>query len=290
MRCGSEKFAFDRSAHNRIHFFLIAQNPHGNTYDRTHYQVFKLMPDPLLNIARQAFRNHGAKMTMAQIAEAAGVSRATVYLKLGSKTDLLMRLAEEHGQPDLATDMDTRIMEGLQETVARTGLLAASIDEIAAAAGVGAATIYRRFGDKDALIRAFVTRHAPVADTADLPVGTGSVRAQIEALTGFLLRYLVEHKAMVRLVYSGSTEDRAYLQTLRDAETSTFAQISRFFRKHQATGAIDPTIAPQDLAANLFGMLYAHAILSDGRKSFEFKAVHAAILRMFDAVIVGEDV
>ncbi|WP_372426019.1 TetR/AcrR family transcriptional regulator [Salinarimonas chemoclinalis] len=45
------------------------------------------------------------------------------------------------------------ILEGAQEVFLRDGFSAASMDEVARAAGVGKMTVYRHFGSKDALFR-----------------------------------------------------------------------------------------------------------------------------------------
>ncbi|WP_052340906.1 TetR/AcrR family transcriptional regulator [Salinarimonas rosea] len=45
------------------------------------------------------------------------------------------------------------ILEGAQDVFLRDGFVAASMDEVARAAGVGKMTVYRHFGSKDALFR-----------------------------------------------------------------------------------------------------------------------------------------
>jgi len=246
------------------------------------------MTQSLYDAAQQAFRARGGKMTMGDIADIAGVSRATVYQKLGGKAEILKRLAAEHGQPELAHDIDDRILQGLLDTADRHGFRAATIDDIATAAGVGVATIYRRFGDKEGLIRAFIASRAPVSQMMSLPIGSGSARTQLRVLIQFLFDYMSEHRALVRLVHSGSAEDRSYVQALRDADTSTFARITAFFRAQQTAGTMAKTIPPEDLATNLFGMLYGHTVLADGRKTTEAESICKGIAQMFETQMIGD--
>lgn len=54
--------------------------------------------------------------------------------------------------------MDVRILDGALEAVARYGVKRASIDDIAVAAQVGRATVFRRFGSKDAVMQRMAER------------------------------------------------------------------------------------------------------------------------------------
>ncbi|MCB1405987.1 MAG: TetR family transcriptional regulator [Rhodobacteraceae bacterium] len=245
-------------------------------------------PAALLSVARALHREKGARLSMTELAQRAGVSRGTLYQKLGNKAAILTRLASHGGQADLGADTESRIMQGLLRAAARHGFRAATLDDIAREADVGVATIYRRFGDKDGLIRAFIAAHAPNATLHGLPVGAGAPAAQLKALTRFLLRYMAGNGALVRLLHSGSDDDRAYLQALRDAERSTFAQITAFFQRLQAEGTVRDSVPAADLATNLFGMLYAHTVLVQGRKSYDETAACGAILRMFDGLLTAE--
>lgn len=245
------------------------------------------MPDSLLEAARALHHVKGARMSVSELAERAGVSRATVYQRLGSKADILALMAQEGGRPDVATDIEGRIFQGLMEIATERGFRAATIDDVATAAGVGPATIYRRYGDKDGLIRSFVASRSPSTATADRLAEASPPAAHLAALIRGLLDYMSEHHALVRLIHSGSAEDRLYVQGFRDAETSTFARITAFFHAQQVGGTLAANIPPQDLATHLFGMLYAHTVLSEGRKPFDADTAHASIMAMFTPLMIG---
>ena len=244
------------------------------------------MADPLHSIAKQVFDQHGPRLSVSDIAARAGVSRSTVYQRLGSKADILRLFNPDDGAAP--ADIEDRIMAAVLKAALHSGVRAATIEAIARRAGVGPATIYRRYGDKDGLLRRFIARHAPVTGIRALPLGKGPVRAQLRALIGFLLTYMHDNRDIVRLIQNGSAEDRAYLRALREADQSTSRRIAAFFEAQQRAGTISAEIPAPLLAANLAGMLYAHTLFEPTAAAIDPQTGADAILRMFDAVIIEE--
>src|SRR5215831_12263137 len=114
------------------------------------------MPEAVLTAARTILRrNPGASLN--EVATAAAVSRATLYRMFGSRQGLLRRLDIE---PD--PDSRQRILTAALELVGRDGLARLSMDEVAAAAGVSRASLYRLFPGKSALFRELLVAYSPV--------------------------------------------------------------------------------------------------------------------------------
>jgi AcrR family transcriptional regulator len=112
--------------------------------------------EAVLTAAREALaRDRGASLQ--DVAAAAGVSRATVYRLFGSREGLLQAL-------ELQPDPDTRdrVLAAALELVGRDGLGRLSMDEVAAAAGVSRASLYRLFPGKAALFRELLVVYSPV--------------------------------------------------------------------------------------------------------------------------------
>jgi AcrR family transcriptional regulator len=112
--------------------------------------------EAVLAAARAALeRDRGASLQ--DVAGAAGVSRATVYRLFGSREGLLQAL-------ELEPDPDTRerVLAAAVELVGRDGLGRLSMDEVAAAAGVSRASLYRLFAGKAALFRELLVAYSPV--------------------------------------------------------------------------------------------------------------------------------
>lgn len=114
------------------------------------------MPEAVLTAARTILsRNPGASLS--EVATAAAVSRATLYRMFGSRHGLLRRLEIE---PD--PDSRERILTAALELIGRDGLARLSMDEVAAAAGVSRASLYRLFPGKPALFRDLLRTFSPV--------------------------------------------------------------------------------------------------------------------------------
>lgn len=61
---------------------------------------------------------------------------------------------------ELADEIGERILDAALEEFRRSGVRGASLDAIAKRAGIGRVTIYRRFGDKNGLVRALTLRES----------------------------------------------------------------------------------------------------------------------------------
>ena len=105
----------------------------------------------------------GREPTMAELAAAAGVSVRTLYRQFGSREALLRELG---ATPEPSAR--EQILEAALGHVGRPGLAEVSMDDVAEAAGVSRATLYRLFPGKPALFRGLVEAYSPweaVADT-----------------------------------------------------------------------------------------------------------------------------
>src|SRR5437762_10033526 len=98
----------------------------------------------------------GVAPSLAEVAQAAGVSRTTLYRAFSSREELLQALAFE---PEV--ESRERLLEQALEMIGQHGLAALSMDALADAAGVSRATVYRLFPGKAALFREVVKTYAP---------------------------------------------------------------------------------------------------------------------------------
>jgi AcrR family transcriptional regulator len=105
----------------------------------------------------------GEKPTVAQFAEAAGVSRTSFYRAFESRGALLEALAV---QPEPAAR--ERILEAATHMVGAHGLSALSMDELASRAGVSRATLYRLFPGKPLLFTSLIKAYSPLEPVSRL--------------------------------------------------------------------------------------------------------------------------
>lgn len=110
----------------------------------------------MLATARELFTTD-ALPTMAQVAARAGISRTTLYELFGSRDALMAELGLDR-QSASATDLVAAAIELLAEG----GLVALSVEEAAARAGMARTTAYRLFPGKDALLKEILLTAFPI--------------------------------------------------------------------------------------------------------------------------------
>jgi AcrR family transcriptional regulator len=142
--------------------------------------------------------------------------------------------------------MSERVLDAALELVAASGLRHLTMDDVAARAGVGRMTVYRRFGDRDRLIDLLAIRESRrCLAEIDATVDPGApVDEQIAQ--GFLtsLRLIRDHPLLDRLARH---EPEAALQALNQDGAAIFA-ISRAFvsariadaKRRGMVGEVDP--------------------------------------------------
>ncbi|MFJ7205968.1 TetR/AcrR family transcriptional regulator [Streptomyces sp. NPDC098789] len=139
------------------------------------------------------------------------------------------------------------VLEAAAGLFAEHGVEAVSMDQVAAAAGVGKGTLFRRFGDKAGLAAALLDSRERVLQEAVLhgppPLGPGAPAP--ERLAAFLdayLDYLLEHLPLVRMSETATPGARYRIGAYR------------FWHRHvaiQLAGAPDPDHAAHALLAAL---------------------------------------
>jgi AcrR family transcriptional regulator len=107
----------------------------------------------------------GEKPTVAQFAEAAGVSRTSFYRAFESRGALLDALAV---QPEPAAR--ERILDAALVMVGAHGLSALSMDDLATRAGVSRATLYRLFPGKPVLFTSLIRTYSPLEPVSRLAI------------------------------------------------------------------------------------------------------------------------
>lgn len=157
----------------------------------------------------------------------------------------------------------TRVLAAAARLFAERGVAAVSMDDVAAAAGVGKGTLYRRFGDRSGLAVALLDERESALQagllTGPPPLGPGAPPA--ERLAAFVEAYVAfaeEHLDLVALSQTASPGAR-----LRTGS-------HRLWRRHvglllDATGAADPDVRADALLAALTAEQLRHWLRDEGR-------------------------
>lgn len=214
----------------------------------------------VLQAARELVAETAVPFTMDQLAAKAGVSRATIYRQLGGKKAILKRLADEHGLDELdQPDAASRILQAARTLFAERGLMAPTMEQIAEEANVGVATVYRHFGDKIGLLRAFLQAFHPRLPITENEL-TGDLHLDLAQLVETMIRFIVEHRDMVQHSFSSLHEWREHLMDLRPFQVRSLSRIANFLEGQIAAGQLR-SIDAQQAATALLGMILSFGLV-----------------------------
>jgi AcrR family transcriptional regulator len=164
--------------------------------------------------------------------------------------------AEPAGQRSDVVRNRHRVLAAATALIAERGVAAVTIDDVAAAAGVGRMTIYRRFGDKSGLARTLLGEAESALQQQILrgppPLGPGA--APSERLAAFVeayLRFCDAHLDLVRLAENADLAVRYRRGVYRLWHTHVRLLL-------EAAGAPNPDLRADLLLAGLVGDLLAH--------------------------------
>jgi AcrR family transcriptional regulator len=134
-----------------------------------------------------------------------------------------------------------RILAAAAQLLTERGASGMSVAEVAALAGVGKATIYRHWADKDALlldaVRAVLLQEVPVIDT-------GALRTDLAAVYGAELAFAgsPQGTALIRYLVHESTRDERFAALFRESLAASRAA---------ADVMVDRAVARGELAADV---------------------------------------
>ena len=166
------------------------------------------------------------------------------------------------------------VLDAAARLFAEHGVEAVSMDQVAAEAGVGKGTLYRRFGDKSGLATALLDARERVLQEAILygppPLGPGAPPGErLAAFINAYLDYLLEHLTLSRTSETATVGARYRIGAYRfwhrhtvillagtpDPEATAHALLAPLAAEHVA--ALLPELGEQRLRANLVRLAHA---------------------------------
>jgi AcrR family transcriptional regulator len=215
--------------------------------------------DVLKTAARIVAREGPESLTMERLARATGASRATLYRRVGGRNAVLDVLAATGAEVGDRSGTRTRILRAAREVFGRVGFEAAAVDEVAAAANVGVATVYRQFGDKEGLVAAFLDEAAPRRAAREARVSSsGDLHIDLARLAEHTLTGMRDDAAVMRLLVLETLRGSPMLSRVRaSAPTRTLDAVSSLLAEHRAAGRLRADVDPRILAQAFGGMLFA---------------------------------
>jgi AcrR family transcriptional regulator len=191
------------------------------------------------------------------VASAAGVSRATVYRLFGSRDGLFQALDLE---PDPGARQ--RVLAGALELLDRDGLGRLSMDEVAAAAGVSRASLYRLFPGKAALFRELLVAFSPmeaVLETLE-SMADRPPEEVVPAVARVAGRTMAGRVGIVRtLVFEISAASDEAAEAIRYLAERGVGTVVRYLVRQMAAGRLR-TMHPVLALQSLVGPIVLHLI------------------------------
>jgi AcrR family transcriptional regulator len=232
----------------------------------------------ILQVASTLLRAERTPLQMSQVAVAAGVSRATLYREFPDRA-VLLRALRQQGAHVGDRSLRSRILEGARAAISEHGVLAVTVEEIAHAARVGEASVYREFEGKDGVIRAafdeLPVRRWLLDALADLDA---PARATLVAVVERLLEFGTREPELLRVIAFAGGAERRYVRSVRRGQRSAIAVLESYLAAQLRKGILRGA-HPMQLVGALLGAAYAAgAQLRDGRPS------RAATPEMFASV------
>jgi len=191
----------------------------------------------LLDAARSAL-GANPSATLADVATDAGVSRATFYRYFDSRAALLDALDME---PDPGAR--ERILAAALAQIDERGLRGISMDDVAEAAGVSRASVYRLFPGKSALFAGLLDQYSPFAELRGaVHEATGlSPEVALPRLMRSVAAAIAPRVAIMRtLILEASAGTPEAVEAAQAAVRPLYAELAPYFAAQAAAGTIRP--------------------------------------------------
>ena len=219
--------------------------------------------EAILRAAADLAREQGDAFTMEQLERRTGLSRATLYRRVGSKRAVLERLAAKGEAPTPERQgARARILAAARRVVAARGVGGATMERVAEEAGVGVATVYRHFGGREKLLAAFANAtegRARVRHTIER--ADGDLRTDLTAVARVALALFIDNRDLMRILIGGTPEELAVLRALKGSSERTLDRLASLFQREAVAGRLTRAGSPRRLALAFVGMLLAFAVI-----------------------------
>lgn len=216
----------------------------------------------LVDAARAlAERRPLAEVSNVEIAARAGVSPQTVGRYFPDRASLAAELGVAAGEP---LDTRARILAAAEVSFARLGYHGASLDAVAAAAGMTKGAVYSNFAGKSALFLALLdlksrSRFAELEASLDAVIAAGArdPRATAERLFAAALDFsrTEPHLPRLYLEFVSQTREPAVQKRLRKHYLDGMAQLARIVGRLQQAGLLSGRL-PAAALARLIGVSF----------------------------------
>jgi AcrR family transcriptional regulator len=218
----------------------------------------------------------GAASSVAKIASAAGVSRATFYRVFSTRAELLQALELE---PEPAAR--ERVLEAAVRLLQARALNDLSMDELAVEAGISRANLYRLFPGKAALFRAVLIAYSPFTPVMAIfdRLGDRPPSDLIPELVLTAYRTVAGRAGIARtLVLEATSATPEFEQAFRETGLRAFGRLAQYLTEQMAAGRLRQ-LHPMLAVESLVGGVMFHVLVGPllGRATVDVPAGEDAV-------------
>jgi len=187
-----------------------------------------------------------------------------------------------------AEERRDRTLDLVTEVFAEKGLARTTTAELAEAAGVSQAMLFKIFGDKRGIYLALVDRE--VSEGGELFPQEAADAGNDELFFGIIaeafLRRLEERPAFVRLFLHSALEGEDFLQLFHEARSlEVLGFIAKYIRRRICEEAFRP-VDPDVAALGFLGMLFQHALAKQVFHLPNYSPSRKAVAKTFVQIIL----
>ncbi len=196
------------------------------------------------------------KLSISEVARIAGISRQSIYRHIGGKCELYQLIGKKRPVPDdMIEKSRDRILTAAYKIIARVGYAAATIDRIAAEAGLTKGAVYWHFENKKELFLAILEKrlahrlmeypkyaYSAVQSADPLP----GIATMLSNQISFAMFDPDWQKIYLSYVLQG--EDKEITKKLHELSSVLLNSGSALLAKMQKDGFLDPRIDTRALA------------------------------------------
>lgn len=222
------------------------------------------MENEIRKTAIELFHEAGAGFTLEQLADRTGLPRATLYRRIGSKEKLLKALADDNliRLDDDPSDIDSRVIAAARKVIAKSGFLACTMDQIAGEAGIGVATLYRRFKRKEDLLDRVARQMAPKPVVRQATEGREpEFERDLRQMVDIGLRFGLQNQDIARIVFAARPAEQKFVASHRKVSAAGFSSLVQYMQACQDKGLLRQDMPAEDLAMLLNGLIAQYSVL-----------------------------
>ncbi|MEM7552683.1 MAG: TetR/AcrR family transcriptional regulator [Cyanobacteria bacterium P01_A01_bin.84] len=214
----------------------------------------------------------GDSFTMEELVNKTNISRATIYRRVGNKEMLLKRLAQSRGIAfEQLIDVRSRILQAARIVFGKHGLSSSTMEQIANQAGVGIATVYRHFGDKDSLVWTFIDEMSPRTIAQNLLLETSDdITSDLSSFAIAVLPSFYENRDIMRIILANHQAEKAYIERLRKGSDRILDRLANYFQTQIKAGNLENIAKPQELALTFLGMIFSFTVIGSVHYDMDF--------------------